>query len=281
MKGLRSLGLGLVLAWAVGGPIAAEPGSWGTLTATTGVDFRRGDYGLERDTELWYAPLTVKLLLEDFGLTPTAGDQLEFGVTLPYLDIRGPVGVVAIEGAVPVDRPDGSTRSEHDRGIGDVVLRGTYLWRPYPTDWLPAIELTGRLKLPTGDEDEGLGIGTLEGSGQLDVYRSFGPITPFASVGYRGFGHSDDFDLEDGWLASGGLIARFHEAVSGGVFVDWREAASRSADDPLELTPYLAVRCGSRWTLSPYAVAGLSDGSPDFGFGLQLSVALELPDSRP
>ena len=54
-------------------------------------------------------------------------------------------------------------------------------------------------------------------------------------------------------------------------------AASKSADDPLELTPYLAVRCGSRWTLSPYGVWGLSDGSPDFGFGLQLSVAVDVP----
>lgn len=283
MTGQQRLGIGLALALLCGARGQAEPGAWGTLTATTGFDYRRGDYGLDRDTELWYAPLTLKFLLEDLGWTPTDGDQLEFGVTVPYLDIRGPVDVITagVE-TVPIDRGDGiEMRSERDRGLGDIVLRGTYLWRPFPADPLPAIELTGRLKLPTGEENEGLGIGSLEGSGQLDLYRSFGPITPFASVGYRAFEGTSDFDLEDGWLASGGLIGRFHESVSGGLFVDWREAASKSADDPLELTPYLAVRCGSHWTISPYGVVGLSDGSPDFGFGLQLSVAVDIPRSRP
>ena len=88
---------------------------------------------------------------------------------------------------------------------------------------------------------------------------------------------TSDFDLEDGWLASAGLIGRLHESVSGGLFVDWREAPSRTADDPLELTPYLALRWGSHWTLSPYGVWGLSDGSPDFGFGLHLSAAVDVP----
>ena len=277
MRGWRSrAAFWAVLLWSTA--LAAEPRSLGRLTATTGFDFRRGDYGLERDTELWYVPLTLKFTLEELGWTPIQGDQLEFGVTASYLHLRGPVDVVTagVE-TVPVTRDVATNRSQRDRGIGDVILRGTYLWRPYPTDPWPAVELTGRLKLPTGDEAQGLGLGALEASAQLDLYRSFGPITPFGSVGYRVFESTSEFALDDGFSTAAGLIARVHETASVGLFLDWREAASPSVDDPLELTPYLAVRTGSALTWTPYGVVGFSDGSPDFGFGLQVSVGLEVP----
>lgn len=277
----------LALAQLLAGSADASDASWpgGRLTLTTGLDFRSGDYGLDRDTDLWYAPLTAKLLLDAFPTTPTPNDQIELAVTVPYVEIHGPSEFVTVGGVV--DTPEGSTeeeatklRSSRDRGVGDVVGRITWLWFPEVSQSLPAIEVTGRVKFPTGDEDRGLGTGAFETSAQLDLYRSFSGITPVLSGGYRFFGASREFHLENGAFASVGVTGRATSWLAGGVFLDWREAASRGVDDLVELVPYLVFKPHRRLTLQPYAIVGFTESSADYGVGLQLSTFFDLP-ARP
>lgn len=281
--GTRGWIVALVAAWPAAPALAADPetpAAAARLTALVGIDHRSGGYGLERDSELWYAPFGVKLLFPDLGLTPTRYDQLELAVTLPYLAISGPAEVVFVGGgAAATDRR--TLVSSREQGIGDLAARATWIWLPPLEARLPALELTGRLRLPTGDERDGLGSGAVETSGQLDLYRSFGPVTPFLGIGYRFFSDSDRYRLRDGLLATAGIAAQLREGLSAGAWVDWRRAATRGADDPFELLPYLAIRLPGRVSLSPYGVIGLSDGSADWGLGLQLGIWLELRGSRP
>ena len=277
----------LALALVLGAvPAAAdEPApSFGTLGVSAGLDYRRGDYDLERDTEIWYAPFTLKLLLDDFAPTPWRNDQIELGVTLPWVEIHGPslvaqgAGRVDAAGSDPGD-PTGRRRTR-DRGLGDLVARVTYLWYPTRPLPLPALELSTKVRFPTGDQSRGLGTGAFETTTQLDLYRSFGRVTPLGTIGYRFFGQSRDFRLRDGPLASLGFALRGPRWLSGGVFFDWRRSATRGVDDPLELMPYLSIRPNRRVAIQPYGVVGFSDGSADYGAGLQLSTRLTLRRPR-
>ena len=191
------------------------------------------------------------------------------------MEIDGPSEIVIIGGAASqVGDSAESLETSRDRGLGDLVARITYLWFPLRVTPLPAFELTGRVKFPTGDEDRGLGTGAFQTSGQLDVYRSFGPLTPIATFGYRFFGASREFDLRDGPFASIGVAGRANPWLSAGVFFDWRRAATSDSDDLLELLPYVSVKAKPWLTFQPYAVAGFGDGSADWGAGLSVSASM-------
>ena len=55
---------------------------------------------------------------------------------------------------------------------------------------------------------------------------------------------------------------------------DWRQASSPRAADAHELVPYLSVDVGGGARLGSYSVFGLSDGSPDYGGGVQLKFSV-------
>ncbi len=157
-------------------------------------------------------------------------------------------------------------------GLGDLTLDGMYTLDPLGT-WMPYVDLTGRIKFPTADEDKGLGTGKFDYQLELGATYPLGRVTPFASVGYRFVGDPADFDLDNVWLASVGAMVRILGSLDAGMFVFYQESASASAGDQLDLMPYVDWRITDTWSASSYATAGLLDGSPDFGVGLQLTYA--------
>ncbi len=64
---------------------------------------------------------------------------------------------------------------------------------------------------------------------------------------------------------------RLTEVLTVSTLLDWRRALVKGTDDPLELYAQLAVKLTPILTMTPYAYAGLTDGSPDFGVGVELS----------
>ena len=61
-------------------------------------------------------------------------------------------------------------------------------------------------------------------------------------------------------------------SASLGLAYDWLEATTSGARDAHEIVPYATFQLDERWSLGPYAVFGLSDGSPNHGFGISVSV---------
>ena len=104
-----------------------------------------------------------------------------------------------------------------------------------------------------------------------------GPVSLFANAGYRILGDSPGFSLRDGPYTSVGASLRIAERYGVGAAYDWRRAATRDTDDSHELVPFGWVDLGTRYRVGPYGVVGFSDGSPDFGVGLQLSVFVRVP----
>lgn len=229
----------------------------GSLSFSTGFDYSNGDYGKASDTEIWYVPFTGSY----------RNGPWRVKVTVPYISIEGPGGVVGgTDGGVVIGGKGGVVTRES--GLGDVVASVSYLISPGSN--LPFVELTGKVKFPTADEDDFLGTGEFDYTIQADVFQKFGNLTPFAMIGYRFRGDSSTFDLEDGFIASGGFDYKMQEQWNAGLLFDYREAATKTSDDREQLIPYINWKPVDDWSLNLYGVIGLSDGSPDAGVGLQI-----------
>jgi hypothetical protein len=266
----------VVLLLGVGGSLPAGAGDalprWlhGEVQVSVGLDYSDGDYGEDEDTQMIYMPFTLAYVFDDFAPTPTRRDQLELRVMVPYLHVDGVFTA-------------GVDETSTEDGIGDVRLSVLYVYYPTRTH-LPAAELGFHTKLPTASESRGLGTGKVDYGLGLTLFQRVGDFVPFAAGHYRFVGENEpDYDLRDGAAASVGLGWTPLPSWSLGASYDWRQSISRRstssgalvrADDGHELTFYGSAPLGPDLQLSPYAVAGLSQGSPDYAVGFQLKLVI-------
>jgi hypothetical protein len=230
------------------------------LSLLVGYEFSRGEFNDSDRTEISYVPLTLKY----------QNGPWIVGLTVPYIRINGPGDVVRGADGNLVISSEASGRTT-ESGVGDVLAALSYVFYP-SSPALPALELTGRIKLPTADEDEGLGTGETDYTLQADVSKSFGALSSFATLGYRVLGDSSDLDLDDGFLASLGIGYRFSPRLNLGLAFDYREASTDGTDDSREIVPYTSYRCSDSVTLGTYGVVGLSDSSSDLAIGVTARV---------
>ena len=226
---------------------------WFRLTASTGFDYSSGDFGTPEDTGLLYVPVGMKL----------EWDPFVFRVTVPYVRIDG--DIVPVGGAPEVAPGFTGVRS----GVGDVVVSATWVYYP-EIGLMPVAELTGKIKFGSADENQGLGTGETDFTMQLDLSKRFGRVTPFAAVGYKVIGNPPGLALRNKLFVYGGATMRLSDHVNGGIAFDWSQSSVAGRDDFRELSPFMTFKLGRRVALDPYAVIGLSDTSPDWGFGMQI-----------
>ncbi len=223
------------------------------IVISSGFDYSRGDYGFVTDTEVFAVPLNLSYETEAWT----------FRVNQPWLRLKGPAGVV-VSGAPfggAVGRPVSSTES----GMGDITAGATYRISPSAAGF--NVALSGRVKLGTANENKGLGSGETDYYTQIDLSRAYGATVPFFSAGYRFLGSSNLYPLRDGVYLSGGVIRRLSEPTQIGLAVDWRQRVVDGGDHGCEVTGFVTHRFDNRWSLQGYALAGLTDASPDVGLG--------------
>jgi len=231
------------------------------FSLSTGFEFSRGDFNDSDRTEIQYVPFTLKL--QD-------GPWIA-ALTVPYIRIDGPGDVVGgAESGLVIGR--GAVGRQTESGLGDIVASLSYTFLPERPE-VPLIELTGRVKLPTADEDDGLGTGKTDFGLQVDLAKRFGKLSTFATLGYRFLGDPSGVDLDDGFLGSLGFSYRFGPKLSGGLAYDAREASTSGTDGSRELVPFLTYRWSDSLRLGTYAVIGMSDSSPDTALGFNTRVS--------
>lgn len=169
------------------------------------------------------------------------GGSWRLRASIPWITIEGPAANTG--GGVP--RP--STNAES--GLGDIYASATYRF----------------------GETLGLGTGETDYYGQFDFYRTIGPTTPFASVGYRFLGSSPVYRLEDGLLASAGSHFRVSAATVWTVAVNWSEPYVADGRDSTDAMLSLTHDLSNRWQINAYVLKGFTSASPDHGAGLQLT----------
>lgn len=269
--------LQLVLLALPAAPVALagepEPAWWhGELSLSTGLDWSAGDYGDPIDTRIAYVPVTARYVFDALPLTSYPWDQVEVGLTVPWIRIDGPGDFFTDTGGALQLR-----RVEED-GLGDVLLHGTYIWLPAVGSRWPAVELTGRVKLPTANADRGLGTGETDTWLEVDLARKLGPVTPYLTLGYRFVGRPRGTRLDSSWYATAGFSWSPTRRLSLGLLYDWSGAATPDRHDSHELVPYLSYALGPRLTLSPYAVFGLSGYTPEYAVGFSLRYRIPFHD---
>lgn len=250
---------------AIGG---AHAGDGWTLGA--GADYSSGDYGSDTTTEILSVPFTAKY----------ASGNWTWKASLPWLRVSGDPNVLPGVGVVVNTNPRGRGRgnapapdplaqeSGTASGIGDLTLAATY---SFDTGSALGIDLTGKAKLATADEDKGLGTGANDYGLALDLYRAFGRTTVFGGVGYTALGNSDYIDVDGIANVNLGASWKVGSGSSVGAMYDWRQAASSGFDDRSEVTGFYSFGADPANRFQLYATAGLSDGSPDWGGGISYS----------
>jgi Putative MetA-pathway of phenol degradation len=225
-----------------------------------GAGYDQGDFGTSDTTRSLYAPVTLRYL----------GDRFDVGVTaaLVYLDTES--SVVVIDG-LPT-RTDRQRRTT-EVGFGDLIFRARYylVEDPGVASYVPALTPFLKVKAPTADASKGLGTGEWDVGFGLEFDKRFSEFFILGDVGYTFIGDPPGQNLRNRPAASLGIGRYFTPTLAVVALLDWRRSLVKGGDDPLELVGVVQVKVLPSLTLSPYAFAGLTDGSPDFGVGVELS----------
>ncbi len=257
---------GLLTALGVfGGPVANADTR---VSFASGVDYSSGDYGQVVDTEVISVPLTARLIT----------DHWSFRASIPYLSIKGPADVADTTeggGGDGGGDPGGSgtlARTGIEDGFGDLSLQATRGFRRLGgEDSGVYFDVTGRVRLPTGDEDRGLGVGATDYTllGEFGNSGESGGV--YVNGGWRFLGDRSGVEREDGAQAGVGAWLKVNEGARIGASASWRAASSQGNDDPASVSVFWSQRLSDNLRLSINAGAGLSEASADYTGGVRLT----------
>jgi len=229
---------------------------------TTGAEYTTGDYGGSKSVDEWYVPFTGRY---------SQGPYV-FRLTIPYVYVSAPKGtVVSSGGDREVIVSGGGPRTEED-GLGDIIAGLTYeniFNTDFATEWV--LDVTGKIKFGTADEDKGLGTGKNDYTIQVDTFRYFDQLMPFATLGYTIRDEPSFIDTNDTWFIDFGGQYRVSRDVSTSLDYYYREAASRQGSSQKELTGTLGYWLSDSEKLNSYLIKGFGDGSPDWGAGVMIN----------
>ena len=239
------------------GVTAIAQGNDPEFTLSTGIDFTSGTYGGDVDIEDTYVPLTATV---DYG-------RVAFRLTVPYLSVRAPAGTIFDSGGEPVP---GSGALSTESGLGDIIGSVTFYDVISSKELGLAMDLTGKVKFATADEDKGLGTGESDYTVQADFYKFIDDFTLLSSVGYKFRGDPAGLDFDNVFMAALGGTYKFTPEVNGGLFFDYRESSISGSDSIQELSAFVSRRVSKNWRLQVYGLTGFTDSSPDWGGGIKI-----------
>lgn len=201
--------------------------------------FKSGDFGTAVRSDLYYVAPSAGYVAPRYDLSATAS----------YLRLTA-------------DGPAGSTT---ESGLGDIVARAGAVLSPDAGNFSAYGALA--LKIPTADEDRGLGTGETDIGVFLSARYALGSLRLGLQGGYlkTGLAHMDA--LRDVFLYGAGLSAT---AGRGQVYasLDGRTPLVDGARAPLEIGAGGLYPLGSRYWIKGSAFAGLNEGGPAFGVGM-------------
>lgn len=252
-RGLTALPVAALALAAVPGTAIAEPPRF---SLGAGAEYTTGEYGGDESVDEIYLPVTATL---DF-------ERVSLRLTVPFLSVRAPE-LTTITG--PDGQPvigEGPTKTES--GLGDVLASITVFDVLSGGGGDLALDLTGKVKFGTADEEKGLGTGEQDYSLQADVFRFFEKATLMGTAGYSLRGDPEGYDLDDTFFASVGASYLVTDRSRIGAFFDFRDASVPDTDTLQELSAWMSTRLGEHGHVQFYALAGFGDSSPDWGGGL-------------
>lgn len=253
------------------------------VQASGGVQYSDGEYGETTSTSAVVAPFSVRLMFGSWSVR----------ASVPYVTVDGPADVSEIiddssgrgsssgsgssgSGSGSGSSGDGGGGDEggvaDDRsvsGIGDASIALTYSLDSISGS--PAyLDFTGRVRLPAGDEDKGLGVGVNDYVALTELGWDGDRGGVFVSAGRRFLGEVDDMERVDGWQASAGGWVNISDSGVIGAYYDWRDSSVSGDVDPSAIDAYVSWGLNEAWKVELNGGLGLSDASADYTVGVTL-----------
>jgi hypothetical protein len=264
----------------IGAPAAhAATTDNGQFSLSAGADYSSGKYGTTSTTDIWSVPFTAEYQSSNWT----------FKLVVPYINVSGPGNVIPGVGKTNNGNPHGrglghlvggivspggtgtgtTTTSGSASGLGDVVASAGYQVFT-SSDQTFGVDLTGKVKFGTADENKGLGTGKNDYGLSLDTYKVLGNTTVFGGVGWMKYGSSQYIKLKNGFNANVGAEYKLSTSDSIGAYYYYRERIAEGGAPQSELSGYWNHKLGDSWRLQAYVMGGFADGSPDYGAGASL-----------
>ena len=266
------------------------------VQASSGLQYSDGEYGETTSTSALVVPFSVRATFGSWSIR----------ASVPYVMVDGPADVSEIiddssgrgtssgsgssgsgsgsgtsgrdgsgsgsggSGGGDDDDPvDLVTADRSESGIGDASIALTYSLDSIGDS--PAyVDFTGRVRLPTGSEEDGLGVGATDYVALSEIGWDGEAGGAFVSAGRRFLGAVDDIERVDGWQASVGGWINVSDSAVVGAYYDWRNSSVRDGEDPSSVEAYVSWRLNDAWKVEVNGGVGLSDASADYTAGLTL-----------
>ena len=211
--------------------------------------FSSGDYGEDKDTDIYYFPVSYSVSKGKWGAQ----------LTVPHLRVEGVGNVLINVGGV--NRAVSGDQLERNSGIGDSTLAVTYQMDPFIETSL-FIDFRLDIKIPTADRNRGLGTGEADYSTQIDISQNHGNSVLFGTFGYTFRGKTDFYaGLADSAYVQMGVAWPFASRWNVGIFYDFREPASTFSTEIHELVPYFNYRLSDSWSFTGLTAFGFTQAS--------------------
>ncbi len=225
-----------------------------------GAYHSEGDYGLKDDTRISGVPLSIRY----------RGWPWKVKMSTMWVRLKGP-GTLS-DGDIGNDRDD---VIRNEKGIGDTSLtleREGVFGTPY--DWYWNLGL--RVKIPTGNEDKGLGTGEFDYEPRFTLMYLGWPVKPYLLTRYTFKGDNAEQDYENTLGATLGASYAISPSVNLGTQITARESSVENGNDRLEVLVNGDYRWSPQWKTGLYVIKGLKEGSPDWATGLTISYQWQL-----
>jgi len=235
----------------------------GDFKLSVGTEYTTGEYGGTESVDEWYVPVTGKYTTDRWALR----------LTVPYIRVSAASGTTLTAG------PDGeiiaSSGGERvaESGLGDIITSLTYYDIVNAGTSGLVVDLIGKIKFGSADEDKGLGTGETDFKAQLNLFKVYGNFIPFGSIGYTLRGDPPNTNFNNVLSGSMGVEYRYTSWVNTGVDFYFREASLPGSAEQREMTAYADWKLEDKRKLRGYLLRGLSNGSPDWGVGLMATFA--------
>lgn len=227
------------------------------LSISVGQDFSEGNYGAESESPIGVTSFGARLRLGEWAFRASTG-YIDLGED-PNSVITGPRGRSVM---LPV--------GEAIEGFTDLSL-GVTGPLARETKNRPAVTFSGSIKLPTADEEQGLGTGATDFGATVELSKTLGPFIAYSYLGGRLRGESEITDVQNSVNGGIGLQRPFGEKWVASVGYDYRGASFVSGEDAHEVTALVSHQLTQGTNLSVYAYTGFTDVSPDLGVGVFVS----------
>jgi hypothetical protein len=282
----------------------------------TGYEY---DSGLAGDTTQQFIPFAARLEYGAFAVSVATsrvsieGEYVVGGFSIPGLSaarLEAALARINERLGSSVTLADIADLSLDTSGVGDTLVSLSYTWFD-PDRWLPFIELTTSVKLPTASAQKRIGTGETDWILQVDLAKPIGRVTPFASLAYRFNGgpislgqrsvpitsqavidltnqtaivldaaripvnNSVLATVGSSMLLSDSLVqlAGQNLGLYAGVLYDFEQSPFEGVDDAHELAAYMTFDLFGRLQFGPSFLVGLSRSAPKWGIATQFLVS--------